>query len=74
MANLANQQRINNKSRRRTRPASAGVLVINMALLTMELGFLTLWEIPEEYHSLLDHELIFIRWDDASYNLLKKEL
>lgn len=34
-----------------TRPASAGVSVINLALSTVELGFLSLWEISEEYPS-----------------------
>ena len=33
---------------------------------------MTLWEIPEEYPSLSDHELILLRWEDISYNLPEK--
>lgn len=57
---------INNESGRTTRPASTGVSVIDLALSTVELGFR--WEIPEEYPSLSDNELILLRWDDVSYN------
>ena len=35
-----------------------------MALSSPELGPLCLWEIPEEYPSLSDHELILLGWDD----------
>ena len=65
---------INNESGRTTRPASAGVSVIDLALSTIELGFLTLWEIPEEYPSLSDHELILLRWDDRNNNPSEKEV
>lgn len=64
---------INNKLGRTTRPASTGVSVIDLVLSTIvELGFLTLWEILEEYPSLLDHELILLRWDDMSNNSPEK--
>ena len=63
---------INNKLGRTTRPASTGVSVIDLALSTVELGFLTLWEVPEEYPSLSDHELILLRWDDMSNNSPEK--
>lgn len=43
---------INNKSGWTTRPASTGVFIIDLSLSTIESGFLTLWEIPEEYPSL----------------------
>ena len=52
---------INNKSGRTTRPASAGVSINDLALSTIELGFLTLWKIPKEYLSLSDHELILLQ-------------
>lgn len=61
---------INNESGRPTRPASGGVSIIDLALSTVELGPLTLWEIPEDYPSLSDHELIVLRWDDMSHDLL----
>ena len=49
---------INNKPGRSTRPSSHNVSIIDLALSTAELGPLTLWEIPEEYPALSDHELI----------------
>lgn len=51
---------INNKSGRTTRPASEGVSITDLALSTAELGFLTLWETPEDHPSLSD-ELILLR-------------
>ncbi len=30
---------------------------------------MTLWEIPEKYPALSDHELIFLRWEDVDLNL-----
>lgn len=35
---------------------------------------MTLWEIPEEYPSLSDHELILLRWENISYTLPDKEV
>lgn len=64
---------INNESGRTTRPASDGVYIIDLALSTAELGFLTLWEIAKDYPSLSDHELISLRWEDTSYDLPSKE-
>ncbi len=49
---------VNNEPRRSTRPVSQ---VIDLALSTPALGPLTLWEIPEEYPTLSDHELILLR-------------
>lgn len=63
---------INNELGQTTRPASADVSVIDLALSTVELDFLTLWEIPEDYPSISDHELILLRWNDISNNLAKK--
>lgn len=40
---------------------------------TIELGPLSLWEIPEDYPSLLDHELIVLRWEDMGYDLSRSE-
>ena len=59
---------INNEPRRATRPSSKEVSIIDLALSSPQLGRLTLWEIPEEYPSLSDHELIVLRWEDVSYN------
>lgn len=54
---------INNKPGRATRPMSHGILIIDLALSTATLGPLTLWEIPEEYPALSDHELKSLRWE-----------
>ncbi len=51
---------INNKLGQTIRPASTRVSVIDLALSIVKLGFLILWEVPEEYPSLLDHELILL--------------
>lgn len=63
---------INNESGRTTRPASNRVSIIDLALSLAELGFLTLWEIPKDYPSLSDHELILLRWEDLTYDLPNK--
>ena len=60
---------INNEPGRSTRPLSQGISVIDLVLTTAALGPLTLWEIPEEYPALSDHELIFLRWEDVDLNL-----
>ncbi len=65
---------INNEPGRPTRPASQGVLVIDLALSIVELGLLTLWEIPEEHPSLSDHELILLRWKDADIGLSQPKM
>ena len=59
---------INNKPGRATRLLSRDVSIIDLALSSPQLGPLTLWEIPEEYPSLSDHELIVLRWKDVDYN------
>lgn len=64
---------INDESERTTRPAIDGVTIIDLALSTVKLGFLTLWEIPEDHPSLSDHELILLRWGNISYDLPSKE-
>ena len=51
---------VNNKPRRSTQPISQGILVIDLTLSMSELGPLTLGKIPEEYHTLSDHELILL--------------
>lgn len=33
----------------------------------MELGPLRIWEIPEEYPSLSNHELIIMEWEDINW-------
>lgn len=59
---------INNKSGRTTRSLNREVSVINLALFTAKLGPLTLWEIPEKYPLLSDHELIVLYWEDLDNN------
>ena len=63
---------INNESGRTTRPASDGISIIDLALSTAELGPLTLWEIPDDYPSLSDQELILLRWEDIDHSLYDK--
>ena len=60
---------ITNEPGSSTRPTSQGISVIDLALSTAELGPLTLWEIPEEYPALSDHELILLRWEDIDVAL-----
>ena len=60
---------INNEPGRSTRPISQGISVIDLALSTSELGPLTLWEIPEDYPALSNHELILLRWEDVDVSL-----
>lgn len=55
---------VNNDTDLPTRPASRGVSIIDLALTTPDLGLLRVWEIPEEYPSLSDHELILLEWED----------
>ena len=47
-----------------TRPRSQGISIMDLALITASLGPLTLWEIPKEYPSISDHELILLQWED----------
>ena len=47
-----------------TRLASRGVSIIDLALISLDLGLLRVWEIPEEYPSLSDHELILLEWEN----------
>ena len=55
---------INNDTDFPTRPSSRGLSIIDLALTNFELGLLRAWEIPEEYPSLSDHELIVMEWED----------
>lgn len=59
---------INNESERATRPLSRKISIIDLLLSSPQLGLLTLWEIPEEYPSLSNHELIVLRWEDIDFN------
>lgn len=63
---------LNNESGRTTRLVSNGISILDLALSTVELGFLILWEIPEDYPSLSDHELILLRWEDINHSLHSK--
>lgn len=55
---------LNNDTDFPTRPASRGVSIIDLALTSPDLGLLRVWEIPEEYPSLSDHEFILLEWED----------
>lgn len=56
---------MNNDPDYATRPSSQGMIsIIDLALSSAELGPLCIWEIPEEYPSLSDHELILLGWED----------
>ena len=55
---------VNNNTDYPTRSRSQGISIIDLALTTTSLGPLTLWEIPEEYPSMLDHKLILLQWED----------
>ena len=59
---LINQFRIliNNEPRSAIRPLSRDISIINLALSSLELCSLNLWEISEEYPSLSDHEFIVL--------------
>ena len=52
---------INKEPGRSTRPSNHEISIIDLVLSTAELGRLTLWEIPDEYPALSDHELILLR-------------
>ena len=47
-----------------TRPSSPGISIIDLTITSPNLGPVRVWEISEEYPSLLDHELILIEWED----------
>lgn len=64
---------VNNKSKQATKPASDGVSIIDFALSIVEQEFLTLWEIPKDYLSLSDHELILLQWEDINHDLPNKK-
>ncbi len=55
---------VNNNTDFPTRPGSQGRSIIDLALTSPSLGLLRIWEIPEEYPSLSDHELILLEWKD----------
>lgn len=55
---------VNNNTDFPTRPSSPGISIIDLALTSPGLGPLRVWEIPEEYPSLSDHELILMEWED----------
>ena len=52
------------------RPGSLRRSIIDLALTSLGLGVLYVWEIPKEYPSLFDYKLIFLKWEDME----KKEL
>lgn len=60
---------INNEPRCFTQLISQEIMVIDLALFTIILEPLTLWEISEEYPALLDHGLILLHWEDVDISL-----
>lgn len=50
---------------------SWGVSIINLVLTSPDLGLLWVWEIPEEYLFLSDHELVRLEWKDIGMNNLE---
>ncbi len=54
---------VNNNTDFSTRPSSPGISIIDLALTSPDLDPLRVWEIPEEYPSLSNHELILIEWE-----------
>lgn len=65
---------INNNIDFPTRPQSLGISIIDLALTTAALGALTLWDIPKEYPSMSDHELILFQWEDLNHDWPKPEV
>ena len=57
---------VNNDTEFPTRPSSLGISIIDLALTSPDLGPLRVWEIPEEYPSLSDHEVILVEWEDIN--------
>ena len=55
---------VNNDTDFPTRPSSPGISIIDLALTSLELGPLRVWEILEEYPSLSDHEFILMEWEE----------
>lgn len=55
---------VNNDPDYATRLSSGGISIIDLALTSPQLGPLRVWEIPEEYPSLSDHELILVEWEE----------
>ncbi len=55
---------VNNDTNFPPRPSSLGISIIDLALTSSDLGLLRIWEIPEEYPSLSDYELILMKWED----------
>ena len=62
---------VNNDTDFPTRPASRGISIIDLALTSPALGPLRAWEIPEEYPSFSDHELILVEWEDSEIENLE---
>lgn len=44
--------------------------IINLVFISPELGPLFVWEIPEKYSSILDHELILLGWEETKQESL----
>lgn len=55
---------VNNDTDYATRPSSPGISIIDLAFTNPDFGLLRVWEIPEEYSSLSDHEMILLEWED----------
>lgn len=55
---------VNNNTDFFTCPSSPEISIIDLALISPELETLWIWEIPKEYPSLFDYELILVEWED----------
>ena len=64
---------VNNGTDYSTRPGSRGMSIIDLALTSPGLGLLRVWEIPQEYPSLSDHELILLEWEDLEIEGQEKQ-
>ncbi len=64
---------VNNNTDFPTRLSSQGISIIDLALISPELGVFQVWGIFEEYPSLSDHRLILIEWEDIEVQGLDKQ-
>ena len=58
---------VNNDTDFPIRPSSPRMSINDLTLTSPELGPFRIWEIPEEYPSLSDHELILMEWEDIEF-------
>ena len=54
---------VNNDTNYPTCPSSSGISIIDLALISPDLGPVCVWEISEKHPFLSDPELILIEWE-----------